>query len=53
MDFQEFSTFGGISQIPRKRVPFSAHAPKHSYYKAILDVFLVISARIALFRKKG
>jgi len=38
-------------QIPRKRIPFFAHAPKRCYYKAILMVFLVISARIALFRK--
>ena len=40
-------------QIPRKRIPFFAHAPKRCYYKAILMVFLVISARIALFRKKA
>ena len=51
MEFQEFYEFWGISLFPRKRGPFSAHAPKRCYYKAILMVFLVISARIALFRK--
>ena len=53
VNFEEFCKFWEILQIPRKRRPFSAHAPKHSYYKAILMVFLVILARIALFRKNG
>ena len=40
-------------QIPRKRRPFFAHAPKRCYYKAKWKAFLVIFARIAFFRQKA
>jgi len=51
MEFLEFCKFPQNSEFVRNRGPFFAHAPKRCYYKAILMVFLVISARIALFRK--
>ncbi len=53
MNFEEFCKFWEILQIPRKRRPFSAHAPKRCYYKAKWEVFLVILTRFAFWRKKA
>ena len=53
MQFPGFYKFIEILEFPRNRGPFFAHAPKRCYYKGILMVFLVISARIAFFTQKS
>ena len=53
MKFPDSCKNPGNSAFLRNRGPFFAHAPKRCYYKAKWEVFLVISARIALLRKKA